>query len=337
MGLLQDVFNQDPFSAVTLTDEVNKMPFVPDFIGSLNLFEEQGVSTVLIQVQESQGTIGLVQTAPRCAPGEHHVPSKRTARTFSIPHLPKEDFIQVCELEGILAGRSDALTLQSLQSVVSQRMAAMSASLDATEEWHMLGAINGLILDADGSVIYDLYSEFGVTALPTVQLDFAALINGNLKQKLSQTMREQSKELQSATARRYVLLAGDDLYDGFVKSAETQRAYDRWQDGQHLRDGGLAYESFSYAGIEIVNYRAYVNGQDFIAPEKGRLIPIGVPGLFRKYYAPADRMSYLATMGLPRYAFTYPDERDRYVELHQQMNVLCLNTQPRAVREFEVV
>ena len=337
MGLLQNIFTGDAFGAVTLTDEINTFPAVPGLIGGMDLFHDSGVHTTMIQIQEHDEQISLVQTQPRCVPGENNKPNPRRARSFIIPHIPKEDFIQSCELEGVLAGRSDALTLKTAKSEVSDRMRVMSASLDATEEWHLLGAVNGLILDADGSVIYDLYAEFGVTPLPTVQLDFSVLINGLLKQKLQQTRREQSKVLKSVSPTGYVLLAGDDLYDGFITSAETQKAYDRWQDGEHLRSGGLAYDSFDYGGVTVVNYEGYVNGQDFIAPNKGRLIPRGVPGLFRRYYAPADRMRFLATRGVPRYAFTHADPEDRFVKLSTQTNPLSICTQPRALREFEII
>ena len=38
----------------------------------------------------------------------------------------------------------------------------MSNKLDITEEFLRVGAVRGEILDADGSVLYDLFDEFGV-------------------------------------------------------------------------------------------------------------------------------------------------------------------------------
>ena len=38
-----DIFGSSAFTMVSLTDAINKMPFVPGWIGQLGLFREQGV------------------------------------------------------------------------------------------------------------------------------------------------------------------------------------------------------------------------------------------------------------------------------------------------------
>ena len=51
-------------------------------------------------------------------------------------------------------------------------MAEMTTKMDATLEHLRIGAIKGQILDADGSaVIYDLFTEFGVTAHAEIDFD----------------------------------------------------------------------------------------------------------------------------------------------------------------------
>lgn len=47
-----DIFSNNAFSVISLTDAVNKMPFVPGRIGQLGLFEEKGVSTTSIMIEE---------------------------------------------------------------------------------------------------------------------------------------------------------------------------------------------------------------------------------------------------------------------------------------------
>ena len=55
--------------------------------------------------------------------------------------------------------------LEGVQAVVNQRMSEMATKMDATLEHLRIGATKGQILDADGlAVIYDLFTEFGVTA-----------------------------------------------------------------------------------------------------------------------------------------------------------------------------
>ena len=62
--------------------------------------------------------------------------------------------------------------LEGVQAVVNQRMSEMATKMDATLEHLRVGAIKGQILDADGTaVIYDLFTEFGVTAHTEIDFD----------------------------------------------------------------------------------------------------------------------------------------------------------------------
>jgi hypothetical protein len=47
-------------------------------------------------------------------------------------------------------------------NVVNNHLQDMKVRHDLTQEWMMLGALKGIILDGDGDVMYDLYKEFGI-------------------------------------------------------------------------------------------------------------------------------------------------------------------------------
>ena len=81
-----------------------------------------------------------------------------------VPHIALEDTILADEVQNVRAFGSESM-LEGVQAVVNQRMSEMATKMDATLEHLRIGAIKGQILDADGSaVIYDLFTEFGVTA-----------------------------------------------------------------------------------------------------------------------------------------------------------------------------
>jgi hypothetical protein len=76
--------------------------------------------------------------------------------------------------------------LEGVQAVVNQRLSEMASKMDATLEHLRIGAIKGQILDADGSaVIYDLFTEFGVTQHTEIDfdLDNASPAPGAVKKK----------------------------------------------------------------------------------------------------------------------------------------------------------
>ena len=77
MEPILDVFSNDAFSFVTLTDSINKLPFVPGRLGSLGLFTEAPVPTTSIRTFASIGggaklcwrtTIGAPSPARRTVP-----------------------------------------------------------------------------------------------------------------------------------------------------------------------------------------------------------------------------------------------------------------------------
>jgi hypothetical protein len=65
---------------------------------------------------------------------------------------------------------------------------------------------------------------------------------------------------------------------------------------------------------------------------KAYFFPVGVPGLFRQYNAPADFVETANTIGLPRYAKQAVDQQfARWVMLHVQSNPLPICTRPRVL------
>jgi Phage major capsid protein E len=83
---------------------------------------------------------------------------------------------------------------------------------------------------------------------------------------------------------------------------ELDRPASLAQGQSELRVVGQARGSFEYAGILFEEYRGRVGSVDFTDASKAYFFPVGVPGLFRQYNAPADFVETANTIGLPRYA-----------------------------------
>jgi hypothetical protein len=84
MEPILDVFSSDAFSFVTLTDSINKLPFVPGRLGALGLFTEAPVPTTSIALEEQAGILTLVNPTPRGGPGEVRPKSLRPARVLKV-------------------------------------------------------------------------------------------------------------------------------------------------------------------------------------------------------------------------------------------------------------
>ncbi|MEG3637653.1 major capsid protein [Magnetococcus sp. PR-3] len=328
-----DVFNNNAFSMVSLTDAINKMPFVPGRIGQLGIFHEQGVSTTTVLIEEREGSLNLVETTARGAPAVQNSSNKRKARSLTVPHIALEDTILADEVQNLRAFGSES-NLEGVQTVVNNRLEEVARKIDATLEHLRIGAIKGQILDADGStVLYDLFTEFGVSQQGEVDfdLDNANPQAGAVKKKCHTIRRKIEDELGAQPYDHIHAICGPDFFDELITHPEVSTAYERYMDGLFLRQG-QARGSFEYAGIIFEEYRGKVGSVEFHDPSKAHFFPVGVPGLFRQYNAPADFVETVNTIGLPRYAKQAVDQQfARWVMLHVQSNPLPICTRPRVL------
>ncbi len=331
-----DAFGADNFTTLSMTDAINKIPFVPGRAGALGLFEEFGVSTTTIFLEERDGVLSLIQTTARGAPAVQHSSNDRVARSLVIPHIALEDQIQASELQDVREFGSEGNHI-GVQTEVDRKVAEMAMSVDATLENLRIGAIKGTILDADGTtVIANLFTEFGVTQLATVDFDFSVASVGDIRTDCHGIIRDMEDEMPNLVYDHVHSFCGDLFFDELVAHAEVREAYARWVDngqaGEFLRQS-LARRAFPYAGVMFENYRGSVGGTKFVADGDAHFFPVGVTGLFRNPFAPADFAETVGTLGLPRYAKQAVDQRfQRFVDVHVQSNPLPYCTRPKVLR-----
>lgn len=328
-----DIFSNSAFSLTSLTDAINKVPFVPGRLGQLGIFDESGVSTTSVMIEEREGSLSLIETSPRGAPATQNLHNKRKARSLVVPHIALEDTVLADEVQNVRAfGTENAL--EGVQNVVNLRLAEMARKHDATLEHLRIGAIKGQVLDADGtSVLYDLFGEFGVTQHTEIDfdLDNAAPAKGAVRKKCHDVVRKVEDELGAAPYTYVHAFCSATFFDDLVSHPEVEESYRRYQESAFLR-AGLVRKSFEYAGITFEEYRGKVGSVDFIADGKAHFFPVGVPGLFRQYNAPADFVETANTIGLPRYAKQAVDQEfGRWVKLHTQSNPLPICTRPKVL------
>jgi len=328
-----DIFGNSAFSLTSLTDAINKVPFVPGRLGQLGIFDESGVSTTSVMIEEREGSLTLIETSQRGAPAQQNQHNKRKARSLVVPHIALEDTILADEVQNVRAFGSESM-LDGVQNVVNFRLAEMARKHDATLEHLRIGAIKGQILDADGTtVLYDLFNEFGVSAYSEIDfdLDNATPAKGAVRKKCHDLVRKVEDELGAAPYSYIHAYCSATFFDDLVSHPEVEESYRRYQESAFLR-AGLARKSFEYAGIVFEEYRGKVGSVDFIPDGKAHFFPVGVPGLFRQYNAPADFVETANTVGLPRYAKQAVDQEfGRWVKLHTQSNPLPICTRPKVL------
>lgn len=342
-----DVFKSDAFSLTRLTEAVLKAPYKAGRIGSLGLFRERGIATTTILIEEKGGRLSLIPTTPRGAPSDTigDIP-KRKARAFAVPHLQRESTILADEVQNVRAFGSEDSAV-AIQAIVNERLMDLRAMHEVTLEHFRVGAIKGEILDADGSTLFDLFTEFGVTQ-QTATLNVAS--GADVRNDIVAAMRLSEQALGAAPITGFRAFCGDHFFDAFIASDGVKVSL-QYQESALLRTDVRA--GFEYGGVTWENYRGRlgsaladpddetkdVDGSTvtpFFADGEAYLVPIGPP-IFSTYFAPADFNETVNTVGLPIYAKQAPDpEFGRYTKLHTQSNPLCLCLRPRAVIKLSI-
>jgi hypothetical protein len=325
-----DVFNNDAFSLRSLTAAINAIPFKPGRLGALRLFQERGITTTTIQVESKAGTLSLIQTSPRGGPAATLGRDKRTLRAFTVPHLAKEATIVADEVQGVRAFGTES-DVETVQSMVDDRLAVLKSHHEVTLEHLRIGALKGLILDADLTTIYNLFTEFGV-AQQTYQFDFGDE-DEDIRGACVETKRLIESALGAGTYSGARALCSPSFFDGLVAHPQVKEAF-KYQEGQmlqrDLRDG------FTFGGITFEEYCGSVGAVSFITDGEAYCFPENamVEGgpLFRTFFAPADFEETVNTIGLPYYAKQAADpEFNRWRKLHTQSNPLPMCLIPRTV------
>jgi hypothetical protein len=338
-----DIFNSDAFSLVSLTVAMEKLPYVPSRVGQMNLFAPTPQTTSVAIVEEKRGKLTLLPTRPRdYQPSTANSEERRKLWTFPVPHVPNNSSIWADDLQGKRAfGSEDALEVYT--TVVNERMEKMKQDHEVTHEWHRVGALKGIVLDADGTTeVVDFFDQFGITQL-TIPVDFAdagteddADPAANMKQVCTVLERQMQLALGATPFNGIHVFCGDNFFDSFVSHATVKRAYERWQEGAHLRTLQLGPSGFQFVpGITFENYRGKIGNIDFFDPDEAIAVPLGTRDIFIEAIAPAPFVETVNTRGKKIYVKQERMKFDRGIELYTESNVLYMCTRPRCLIKLQ--
>ncbi|WP_090903020.1 major capsid protein [Azotobacter beijerinckii] len=325
-----DIFNDDAFSAVSLTNAINTSPEgqrVPALLDAL--FEEEGVNTTSVFIERENDSLALVPAGERGAPAEVTTGAQRDVIPFKTLHLPTRSTIRADEVQGIRAFGTES-ELETVMELVGKRLAKQRKRLEATIRFQRAGAITGKIYDADGQrLLLDLHRQFGIG-----QQSHAMALGSDATKVLGEIVEAKRKAedaiADSGIITGWLAVCGRGFWDAFTGHKSTTDAWNRYQDGQFLRTD-MRPMGFQFGGVEWQEFYGKVGDVEFIGTDDAYLIPLGVDGLLVTKYAPADYMDTVNTMGQKFYASQEPLPHNKGVDLESQSNPLSICTRPRAI------
>lgn len=331
-----DIFRNDAFSVTSLTDFIRDLKYRPGRIGQLGLFSTTSVATTTIAIERIGDVLQLVKPSPRGAPGETRDMPKRNQRPFAIPHFQRDWSVMADEVQGVRAKGSET-ELETVQTIVGEKISANTADMDLTEEHSRLGAVTGIVTYADGTTL-NLFTEFGVTEETEVDfdLDAASPTDGVLRERCTDVIRTMKRRLGAVPFASVHAFVGDNYFDDLLRHKEVRDTYKGWSEAQILRESYIGKNRaenpmFEFGGIVWENY-GEIDGEGVgIGTDKARFFPLGVPNLFKTYFAPADYIETVNTLGERLYAKQWPMPNDKGINGELQMNALQLCTRPGAL------
>lgn len=325
---MNNPFNNPAFSMAALTAAINIIPNRFGRIEALKLFPDKPVRTRQVMVEEQNGVLNLLPTMPVGAPGSVGTRGKRAMRSFVIPHIPHDDVVLPEEVQGIRAFGSET-EMESIASVMARHLQTMRNKHAITLENLRMGALKGVILDADGSVIYNLFDEFQISAV-SVAFTFSDS-KANIKKSCADILRHMEDNLKGEFMTGVHCLCSPEFFDALTGHANVKEAFLYSQQRavliEDMRTG------FTYGGITFEEYRGQatdMNGvkRRFIAVGEAHAFPLGTVDTFGTYYAPADFNETANTLGQSLYAKQEPRKFDRGTDLHTQSNPLPMCHRP---------
>lgn len=334
MPEILDIFNDDAFSVVEMGGSINVIPRQYGRIGELNVFPDEGIATTSVAIEENEGVLHLLQTSRRGAPGTAGVRGKRKIRRLETVHVPHDTQLNADDMRN-KRGPDGMISLTTAQDEINKELRNHRRKQDITREFLRAGALRGEILDADGSTILDIFTEFGVSQ---TEIDFVLGTDGTeVRNKCIGIVRHMEENLLGDMMTGVHALCSSSFFEAFVAHPTVKRVWDNWQNSSE-RLGNDPRKGFNFGGIvfeEYVGKGSFLEEdgtttvRDFIPDGDARFFPVGTQSSFNTFNAPSDFLEDVGQDGQPFYAKQAPDPQfNRWVDIHSQQNPLPLCMRP---------
>lgn len=323
---------------VDRTSAIERIPFKNGLIGALELYRVEQVRTDNITFDVRENTFAVLDDHLRNVAQKNSTedaPFKM--HTLPVPHYPIVKTLGREKLAGVRG--FDKESEQIIGQAIADELEKQAERHDLHEEYLKAQmTLNGRVVTANYGTI-DMATEFGVTR-PTQVIRAT-----NVLEDLQAGMAKSKKGLKTGgRVAGYVLFASPSLFNAIILSNDIKTAYQFSQaNGNPLRNelGSVAngYTMFRFGNVDVILY------DDAFTDKAGKVLTVLTEGkgvlvprtkLGATVYAPASTLSGLGKVGSKRFAQTYRDAKDRYIEVESEQSTLVINEQFGATVEISI-
>lgn len=324
MELSLDITKNDLFSYVNLQRVAGSTTYVPQTLGLMQIFDPEPINTTIVHLYEEDNVIRLVPTTERGTPDVRQIRDVGRMRAVSTTRLAQVDSVRAGELIGIAnTALPETIRARNLGGLITKRTNKMKSNLEMTKELHRFGAIQGKLLDADGTtVIADFFDLFGLNQPALVDIDFANIPEAELLMFFQDTfLRPSVIALQDGGRANpgmyYAALVGDGFWAKLMTHPGFREIYKLQMQAQAVARATNPlvvpnmWQEVDFAGIRWINYQGTRNNAIAIPFNEARFFPVGATDVFKVYWAPGETLLDVDQEGRPEYLYLQPDVRDQ--------------------------
>ena len=328
--LIINPFDTSGYDLATMTTAINLLPNQYGRVRQLGLFMVDPVRTRTVILEELNGVLTLLKTQVPGAPAPKMKNAKAKMRSLVVPHIPVDGVILPSDLQGVRDPGS--IEPKTLEMEMTKVLRQLRGSLAITEEHLMMGAVKGIILDADGSELYDLYAEFDITAKV---VDFALDSDStDVAAKCREVIRHIEDNLLGDVMSGVHCLCDENFFDDLISHPNVEKFYLGHVQAIALTGADVdPRKAFRFGGITFEEYRGKATNSagstvSFIGSGNAHFFPVGTQSTFQIHYAPANYFETVNTLGVPIYAKQVMTNDGKRVDVLAESNPLPICRRP---------
>ena len=295
-------------------------------------FEQEGIQTTTVTLQKSYQGLTIVEDRPRNSGGVLRKQGDGKMVTFRANHFPIEGDVNAPSYQDVIDVYTGEL-LSSMDAEIERRFSDDIISFRARETQMKFGLIKGLMVDHNGNVVGDLYSDFDYQRHPTVTIDLTTTVDNIDKQLRDISVTIQKNTFGRAMTQKPLLLVDVTTFSDILSVLRSVEQYTSIKTLKLTQSEVITDFSIDIAGV----YATY-NEQPLIEAAKGYVVPRGVPGFYMHKYAPPvlNSMDYVNRIASqPYYALRVPNKTNSGVTLYTESNPLFLIGDPRMLVQVD--
>ncbi len=339
---LQQIIDNPRYTINALSETIENIPNLYLMLGQMGLFSQKNIDTTFVPIERRNGQLNILPTTQRGGPSTRARSDSRDKILLDTFYIGHGDDLRASDLQNLpMFGTSDFF--ERFDDKLLEKLSNIKMKHAQTREWWRWGALNGQILDADGStVLLDLYDKLGGTR-PEFDLKLDVTSSDGVLQFGKDIRRHMEREAKGEPVRGVLALLSSDLMDKVTTHPTIVDLYKR-QGHLTVRPNPTiddVYTGFVHGGVTYIEHNGtatYVDPEtkqetvhDFIAPGEGIAVPLGTNDVFKEYFAPAERMDAVNLPGRPIYIDMKEMDWGRGIEIESESAPLTLVKKPLLV------